>query len=103
MVAPKKTDNLTVDERPETVQERRAPAPFRPRVFLFRMLAVIFFAELGTLLFAFSKCTDPNMTGPEANQTIRQRCPDIGNRSEQLFAVAISTTLSLLGAAPKGE
>ena len=94
---------MTEGKKPEVKQPTQRPTPFRPRVFLFRMLAVIFFAELATLLFAFSKCTASDMTGPEAEQTIRERCPDIGNRTEQLFGVAVATTLSLLGSAPKGE
>ena len=84
--------------RQEPKQNTSGPAPFRPRLFLFRMLAVIFFAELATLIFAFTKCTDGTMTGREAEQTIKERCPDIGGRSEQLFGVAVATTLSLLGA-----
>ena len=71
--------------------------PFRARVFLLRMLAIIFLAEFGALLIAFNKCTDGNMTGREADQTIIERCPSIGSRSQELFAVAIATTLSLLG------
>ena len=94
---------MTDNKKLEAKQEQRAPATFRPRVFLFRMLAVIFFAELATLLFAFSKCTASDMTGREAEQTIKERCPEIGNRTEQLFGVAVATTLSLLGSAPKGE
>ena len=73
------------------------PRPFRTRVFLLRMLALIFFAELATLLFAFQKCTKMYVQGPEVNQTILERCPSIGSRSQELFAVAIATTLSLLG------
>lgn len=94
---------MTDGKKPETVKATQGPKPFRPRVFLFRMLAVIFFAELATLLFAFNKCTASDMTGREAEQTIKERCPEIGNRTEQLFGVAVATTLSLLGSAPKGE
>ena len=59
--------------------------PFRQRVFLFRMLAVIFSVEASFLAFSFYRCKD------------LESCPDLGNRSEQLFGVAIATTLSLLG------
>ena len=78
--------------------QNKEPRPFRARVFLLRMLALIFFAELATLLFAFQKCTKMYVQGPEVNQTILERCPSIGSRSQELFAVAIATTLSLLGA-----
>ena len=59
--------------------------PFRQRVFLFRMLAAIFAVEATFLAIAFYKCQD------------HEACPNLGNRSEQLFGVAIATTLSLLG------
>lgn len=59
---------------------------FRREVFLFRMLATIFAVEAAFLVAAFIKCPDPEI------------CPDLGARSEQLFGVAIATTLSLIGA-----
>ena len=59
--------------------------PFRQRVFLFRMLAAIFVVEAFFLAFSFIKCET------------RDACPELGNRSEQPFGVAIATTLSLLG------
>jgi len=75
----------------------KLPRPFRPRVFLMRMLAIIFLAEFVALMLSFRVCTDGNMSGREAEQTITERCPSIGSRSQELFAVAIATTLSLLG------
>ena len=62
-----------------------AQRPFRQRVFLFRLLAAIFAVEAGFLAFSFIRC--PNV----------EACPNLGARSEQLFGVAIATTLSLLG------
>ena len=59
--------------------------PFRQRVFLFRLLASIFAVEAFFLAFSFVRCKDAEM------------CPDLGTRSEQLFGVAVATTLSLLG------
>ena len=59
--------------------------PFRQRVFLFRLLAAIFDVEAFFLAFSVVKCKDAEM------------CPDLGTRSEQLFGVAVATTLSLLG------
>ena len=84
-------------KRQESKQTTLAGTIPAPECFC-SMLAVIFFAELATLIFAFTKCTDGTMTGREAEQTIKERCPDIGGRSEQLFGVAVATTLSLLGA-----
>ena len=65
--------------------------PFRPKIFLYRMLAAIFLAEAGFLGFAFWACSQ---TGP--NQTVIQRCPNLSEKSESLFIAAVATTLSLL-------
>ena len=67
------------------------PRPFRPKIFLFRMLAAIFLVEGGFLAFAFYACSQ---TGP--NQTIIERCPKLSEKSESLFVAAVATTLSLL-------
>ena len=78
-------------------QEKRQvkePAPFRPRVFLFRMLGAIFFVEALFLAFAFVKCSQPIPGKPVPMVT--ERCPKLGERSETLFIAAITTTLSLL-------
>ena len=74
--------------------EGNAPRPFRPKVFLFRMLAAIFVVEAGFLAFAFHECSRPipSKTSPMVNE----RCPKLGDRSETLFIAAITTTLSLL-------
>ena len=68
--------------------------PFRPQLFLFRMLAAIFLAEAGFLAFAFVKCSQPIPGNPVP--LINERCPKLGERSETLFIAAITTTLSLL-------
>ena len=81
------------EEKPRPKEAR----PFRAKVFLLRMLAVIFMAEFASLIMAFQKCTKLYVQGPEKEQTILERCPSIGSRSQELFAVAIATTLSLLG------
>ena len=75
----------------------RVQRPFRPQVFLFRMLACIFAVEAGFLAFAFAKCS---ITLPGQNVPLNaERCPKVGERAETLFVAAISTTLSLLGGA----
>ena len=68
--------------------------PFRPHVFLLRMLALIFLTEALFLGFAFVKCSEP--VSDKSTVSIKQRCPDVGERSETLFLAAITTTLSLL-------
>ena len=70
------------------------PRPFRARVFLYRVLVGIFIAEAGFLAFAFWKCSlvIPNQPVP----MLAERCPNIGQRTQELFGVAIATTLSLL-------
>ena len=70
------------------------PRPFRAKVFLFRMLAVIFFVEASFLGFAFVKCAQFIENTPGA--TVGNRCPQIRDRAETLFIAAVSTTLSLL-------
>ena len=70
------------------------PRPFRSQVFLFRMLAAIFFVEAGFLAFAFVKCSTPMPGNPVP--LVNERCPKLGERSETLFVAAITTTLSLL-------
>jgi len=63
-------------------------------VFLFRMLALIFLTEALFLGFSFVKCSEP--ISDKSTVTVKERCPDIGERSETLFLAAITTTLSLL-------
>ena len=74
--------------------------PFRQRVFLLRVLVGIFIAEAGFLAFAFWKCSTPIPGTPVP--VIAERCPSIGQRTQELFGVAVATTLSLLtGADPE--
>ena len=49
------------------------------------MLAAIFLVEVGFLGVGWWYCMKPD-----------SQCTDLGNRSEQIFKVAIATTLSLL-------
>ena len=73
------------------------PRPFRPEVFLFRMLAGIFVVEAFFLAFAFYKCSTPIPGNPVP--MVNDRCPKLGSRSQELFGVAVATVLSLLGGA----
>lgn len=72
----------------------RGPAPFRPKVFLYRTLLFIFAAEFLFLGFAMVQCSRPIPGKPVVMVT--ERCPKLGERSETLFVAAITTTLSLL-------
>ena len=71
--------------------------PFRPELFLFRMLAAIFVVEACFLAFAFYKCSLPIPGNPVP--LVNDRCPKLGSRSQELFGVAVATVLSLLGGA----
>ena len=77
------------------------PRPFRPKIFLYRMLACIFFVEAAFLAFAFYKCSIriPGQVAP----LVTERCPKLGERAETLFVAAVATTLSLLSGANDGE
>jgi len=68
--------------------------PFRPKIFLYRMLAAIFLTEAGFLGFAFVKCSQPIPGTPVP--MVAERCPKLGERAETLFVAAVATTLSLL-------
>ena len=76
------------------------PAPFRPRVFLYRTLVAIFSVEAIFLGFAFWKCSTP-ITGKPV-PLIAERCPSLGSRTQELFGVALATVLSLLGSSGVG-
>ena len=68
--------------------------PFRPKIFLYRMLAGIFLVEAIFLGFAFVKCSQPIPGTPVP--MVAERCPKLGERAETLFVAAVATTLSLL-------
>ena len=68
--------------------------PFRPKIFLYRMLAAIFLTEASFLGYAFVKCSQPIPGTPIP--MIAERCPKLGERAETLFVAAVATTLSLL-------
>lgn len=70
------------------------PVPFRPTVFLFRMLAGIFLVEALLLSYSFVKCSNSSNAQPTA--LLAERCPRLGQRAENIFEIAIATTLSLL-------
>lgn len=70
-----------------------ARRPFRKGVFLLRTLVLIFAAQLSLLVFSFSKCTS---IADKRGETPSEICPNLADKTEKLFGVAIATTLSLL-------
>ncbi len=76
----------TKTEKPSTRSAGRSSSSrsFKERPFLFKMLAVIFIVEAVFLGLGLIKC-----------KTLKE-CPKLGDRTQQLFGVAIATTLSLL-------
>lgn len=70
------------------------PAEFRPLVFLYRMLVGIFIVQAVFLGFSFKACSEMAKLKPGA--PISDVCPRLGERAENLFGIAVATTLSLL-------
>ena len=68
---------------------------FRPQVFLFRLLAAIFLWEAILLGYSFWACSHPSLR-VESSKLLTERCPRLGQRAENIFEIAIATTLSLL-------
>ena len=68
--------------------------PFRPQVFLFRLLAGIFIWEGILLAWSFQMCSNPSTR--QETILLTERCPRLGQRAETIFELAIATTLSLL-------
>ena len=71
----------------------QGPKGFNPRPFLFRMLAAIFAAQFTLLGYSIVRC---GTVGPGEELHLKDRCPEIGQRAENLFGLAVATTLSLL-------
>lgn len=69
------------------------PSSFNVRPFLFKMLAVIFFCQFLILGYSVWRC---GTVGPGEELHIKERCPEIGQRTENLFGLAVATVLSLL-------
>jgi len=68
--------------------------PFRPQLFLYRALVGIFIVQGLMLGFAVWRCAE--IRPEDANYTLAQRCPALGDRFESTGNVAIATVLSLL-------
>lgn len=68
--------------------------PFRPELFIMRMLAVIFAVQACFLAVMISKCP----SGGDGLY-LQEDCPRLAARSHEVFQIAIATCLSLLGGA----
>ena len=70
------------------------PGEFRALVFLYRMLVGVFIVQAVFLGFSFKTCADiAKRTGATSVTTA---CPNLADKTENLFGVAVATTLSLL-------
>ena len=65
---------------------------FNKEKFLLTMLACIFVVEGLFIAAAVTKCFSLS------KEDYSEMCPELGDRTEKLFGVAVATTLSLLGA-----
>lgn len=66
---------------------------FNPKPFLFRLLAAIFFAQFVIMGWSVWRC---GTVGKGESLHLKERCPDIGQRVENLFGLSLATVLSLL-------
>ena len=71
------------------------PRPFRSKVFLFRLLAVIFCFQALVIVRAMEGCMVLVQRNEEVH-SIKESCPDLGQKAENLFNIAVATVLSLL-------
>ena len=67
--------------------------PFRPKPFLFRLLGAIFLAEFLVIGYSIYRCGQVEPGEPTA---LVERCPKIGDRTQEMFTLATATILSLL-------
>ena len=70
--------------------------PFRVKVFLLRLLAVVFVCQFFMAWQAFRACELLVRRPGVAVVSVKEVCPDVGQRVENLFSVALATILSLL-------
>jgi len=72
---------------------QRPRLPFRPKPFLFRLLGAIFFAEFLFIGYGLYRCGEIR---PGEPVDFAERCPKIGDRTQEMFTLATATILSLL-------
>ena len=66
---------------------------FRPKPFLFRLLGAVFLAEFMIIGFSIYRCAQVE---PGEPTLLADRCPKIGDRTQEMFTLATATILSLL-------
>ena len=75
------------------MSEQQPRLPFRPKPFLFRLLVAIFLAEFLVIGYSIYRCGQIRPGEPTA---LVERCPKIGDRTQEMFTLATATILSLL-------
>ena len=70
--------------------------PFRVKVFLLRLLAVIFILQFLVTWRGIVACEKMTIKPGTEVISIKDTCPELGQRVENLFSVALATILSLL-------
>jgi len=66
---------------------------FNPKPFLFKLLAAILLSQFLIMGWAVWRC---GTVDPGSKTLLKDRCPDIGQRVENLFGLSLATVLSLL-------
>lgn len=72
---------------------KRFRLPFRPKPFLFRLLGAVFLAEFLIIGYSIYRC---GQVEPGEPVPLVERCPKIGDRTQEMFTLATATILSLL-------
>ena len=75
------------------MSEPRPKLPFRPKLYLLRLLGAIFLAQFMAIGYGIYRCGDVRPGEPVA---FLERCPKIADRSQEMFTLATATILSLL-------
>jgi hypothetical protein len=70
-----------------------SPSGFNPKPFLFRLLAAIFLCQFVITGWSVWRC---GTVSAGESLHLKERCPDIGQRVENLFGLSLATVLSLL-------
>jgi hypothetical protein len=66
---------------------------FNPKPFLFKLLAAIFLSQFLIMSWSVWRC---GTVEPGNKTLLKDRCPEIGQRIENLFGLSLATVLSLL-------
>lgn len=69
------------------------PRGFNSKIFLFRLLALIFFVQVFAIIFSFTKCVE---IASKQESTPTEVCPNLGDNFQKTTNTMIATVLSLL-------